>query len=265
MDVTWSPGLILAVPDWDPTSPQTDASASFGEMLSFAVTLAAVLGLLWTGVKFIGRLWETSLGVRLLQTRTLNSLFPGANIHYVERLLGPPTLVSREDSKESVRRYRLPDCWVSIGVANNAAHWMSVTVTDSKFRFRTNQFTQGLVDLLLGHDSFDKVSEIGWFQHEEFDGPPGQKEQTFTELCDGPTAVRSQKMVVGYTNLGAGRLSLAGDLMSPTLIRDETTVNSLAVGKPFAELPDDVFLGWQEAQVVPPGRKIWPRMRRGRQ
>ena len=70
------------------------------------------------------------------------------------------------------------------------------------------------------------------------------------EVCDGPTAFRSQKAILGYTNLGVGNLVVEGELpWSAKVLREKTTINSLAIARPFGDLPEDVLL---------PGRQPHP-------
>jgi len=225
-------------------------------VISTAAALTVVLGALWEIRKLARRLWNDTIGSRRKQQRILNGLFPSANIQYIEELLGYATLVSRSDSSGSVRRYRLPDCWVSAGVEKDAVNWISVTVTDPKFVFRTNQLTQGLLSIRLGRDCFDKI-DSDWFQRRNgVGGSIGQREWSYVEYSDGPTAHRSQKMIVAHIRVGVGQLATEGDPMSPTFVRESTTVNSFAVGRPFADLlPNDVLPEFQEVQVVPLGRQ----------
>jgi hypothetical protein len=226
----------------------------FLDTVAFVATAGGALAVAWGLLKLIADAWNATVGLRKRQRRQLNALFPGAHTQYVEGLLGYPTLVSHEEGQQSVRRFRLPDCWVSVGVTGSTIDWMSVTVTDPKFKFRTKGFTRGLLDLRLGHDRFDNVDS--WFFPDECGPVLGQKEQRYIERTTGTTVQRSQQMACAYTNLGVGELRVDGDLNSPTLIRRKTTVNSLAISKPFADLPRDrIFLGRQEAQVVPLGRK----------
>jgi hypothetical protein len=198
-------------------------------VISTAAALTVVLGALWEIRKLARRLWNDTIGSRRKQQRILNGLFPSANIQYIEELLGYATLVSRSDSSGSVRRYRLPDCWVSAGVEKDAVNWISVTVTDPKFVFRTNQLTQGLLSIRLGRDCFDTI-DSDWFQRRtEVGGSIGQREWSYVEYSDGPTAHRSQKMIVAHIRVGVGQLATEGDPMSPTFVRESTTVNSFAV------------------------------------
>lgn len=232
-------------------------------VVSTAAALTVVLGALWEIRKLARRLWNSTIGSRRNQQGVLNRLFPSANIQYIEELLGCATLVSRSDASGSVRRYRFPDCWVSAGVEKDTVNWISVTVTDPKFVFRTNQLTQGLLNIRLGRDCFDKI-DSDWFQPRNgVGGSVGQKEWSYVESSGGPTAHRSQKMIVAYTRVGVGQLATVGDSMPPTFVRESTTVNSLAIGRPFADLPSDVLLEFQEVQVVPLGRQRRLRRRLG--
>ena len=123
-------------------------------------------------------------------------------------------------------------------------------ITDTKFVFRTKRFTLGLIDIRLGRDCFDKAS--GPFRPTPVS--IGQKEQRYVEVCDGPTTFRSHEAVLGYTDLGFGNLDVEGELPWPAkVVGEKTTVNSLAIARPFGELPSEALLGWQEVQAVPLG------------
>ena len=112
-------------------------------------------------------------------------------------------------------------------------------ITDTKFVFRTKRFTLGLIDIRLGRDCFDKAS--GPFRPTPVS--IGQKEQR-----------RSHEAVLGYTDLGFGNLDVEGELPWPAkVVGEKTTVNSLAIARPFGELPSEALLGWQEVQAVPLG------------
>jgi hypothetical protein len=224
-------------------------------VVTTAAAFTVVLGALWELRKLARHIWNGTIGSRRHQQRILNRLFPSANIQYVEKeLLGCATLVSRSDSSSSIRRYRLPDCWISVGVEKDTVNWISVTVTDPKFVFRTNQLTQGLLSIRLGHDCFDKVT-AGFGPCNGVGASIGQKEWSYIESSGGATADRSQKMIVAHTRVGVGQLAVVGDSMSPIVVRENTTVNSLAIGRPFADLPRDVLPEFQEVQVVPLGRQ----------
>jgi hypothetical protein len=228
----------------------------WGEMsavLSEFATLSAALAAVWASIIVLRRLWRATVGSRNNQRRIIDRLFPGAHLRYLENLLGPPTLIGRRDATGSVRRYRLLDCWISAGYKHGASEWISITVTDAKFVPRTDRFTRGLIDVRLGRDSF--VTATKWWPVGTGEGSIGQKEQLYVESNPGPTAHRSQKAMLGYTNLGVGTLGHEGDIHSPKFLRDRTTVNSIAVSKPFGELPTHAFLSWQEAQIVPLGRR----------
>jgi hypothetical protein len=222
------------------------------DWLYVAAAIAAILAiwpLLNSGVR---RVWNKTVGARRNQRRLIDRLFPGANLEYADATLGPAALISHTPAG-TIRRYRLRDCWVSVGENHGAAEWVSVTITEAKFVLRTKRHTNGLIDIRLGRDFFDKASD--WF------GPAadvilGQKEQHYVEeVCNGSTQHRSQKAVLGYTSLGVGNLAFEGKPWSVKVLREKTTINSLAIARPFGDLPEDVFLGSQEVQAVPLGRR----------
>jgi hypothetical protein len=66
---------------------------------------------------------------------------------------------------------------------------------------------------------------------------------------------RSQKAVLGYTSLGVGNLAFEGKPWSAKVLREKTTINSLAIARHFGDLSEDVLLGPHEVQAVPLGRK----------
>lgn len=224
------------------------------ELVSAAAALAALLGAGWGLIQVCRRIWRASIGSRRHQRRLIGRLFPGAHRTYIEGLLGPPTLVARRGNDSSVRRYRLPDCWISVGYRAGAAEWVSVTVTDRRFSVRTRDLTQGLIDVRLGRDSFEKATT--WFHERGGNGLSiGQKEQSYVELCDGPTAHRSQKALLAYTNLGSGVLRHDGPLMSPKVIRDRTTITSFCNCEAFRGAAAR-SVAWKPGG---PGRSIGPK------
>lgn len=225
---------------------------SFREALSTAAAFAAVFGALWAILKLVGRTWRQTFGARWSQRRLLNQLFPGGNVQYIEQLLGTATLVTRTGPGTEVRRYRLLDCWVSVGVVDDSVKWVSITVTDHRFSFRTNRFTMGLVDIRLGKDCFIQLDKA-W--SEPVEASIGNREQRYIEATPGVGARRFQKTLAAYTNLGTGKADYVGDYTSPTFVRERTTINSLAIASPFADLTPDCLLGRQEAQVIPLGRR----------
>jgi hypothetical protein len=136
---------------------------------------------------------------------------------------------------------------------HGAEEWISINITDPRFVFRTKRHTQGLIDVRLGRDCFDKAGI--WFGSGSGRPSVGQKGQSYKEVCDGPTAHRSQKAVLGHTSLGVGNLAIQGDPHFWDGPARGTTINSLAMARPFGDLPGDVLLGWQEVQAVPLGRR----------
>lgn len=221
-------------------------------VLSVVGGIAAVAAALWGLLKGLHLVWNRTVGARRSQRRLVARLFPGANLEYVDAVLGPATLITHTQSGRAVFRYRLLDCWVSVGEEQGAAEWISITVTDPAFILRTDRFTEGLVDVRLGRDCFDKAGR--WFGSGVVS--IGQKEQSYVERNDGPTAQRSQKSLLGYTRIGVGNLEVKGDILnSPTVVREETTINTLAIARPFGDLPSEALLGFQEVQHVPLGRR----------
>jgi hypothetical protein len=140
-----------------------------------------------------------------------------------------------------------------VGEVGGAAEWLSITVTDTRFVLRTKRLTRDLIDIRLGRDYFDKAGSC--FKSPTSSASIGQKEQSYMEVCDGPTAYGSQKAILGHSSIGVGKLATQGDLTSPTIIREKTTINSLAIARPFGDLAEDVLLGEQEVQSVPLGRR----------
>jgi hypothetical protein len=221
-------------------------------LLYVAAAIATVAVVIWAPLRGLRRVWKETVGARHNQRRLINRLFPGANLEYVEAMLGPAALISHT-RVGTIRRYRLLDCWISVGENHGAAEWVSVTITDPKFVFRTKRHTNGLIDIRLGSDCFDKAGD--WYRPASKSANIGQKEQSYVEVEDGSTAHRSQKAILGYTNAGVGELSTQGDPTSATVRRDKTTINTLAIARPFGELPEEALLGSQEVQAVPLGRR----------
>ena len=143
---------------WWPWDEQTITLLFAAAAIAQLVAVAAVI---WAALKGLHRVWNKTVGARRNQRRLLNRLFPGANLEYVEANLGPAALISHTRAG-TIRRYRLLDCWVSVGETNGATDWISITITDPKFVFRTKRHTRGLIDIRLGRDCFDKAS--GFFR-----------------------------------------------------------------------------------------------------
>lgn len=158
-------------------------------MLPVAAATASIFAALIGAGKFVVATWQKTIGLRRNQSTLLDQLACGASARFIDELFGTPKFILRRELTEE-RLYRLPGAWVAVEILDDAVLAFTITITDQRLRYSTENLTFGNIQLVLGQSRFGEVSSTltsrrsgqrrwigarryGYIQHFYFGNPGG--------------------------------------------------------------------------------------------